>query len=174
MPLLASASGSRYVTPTLRSFGASQGLMPSSRGYNGMFSMHSPREPWVAPTADPVRQMDTVQQLDSGSLPLSEQQLLLQATENQYVSREPASQPVSSPCSGVCVLSSDSEMCTGCFRTKAEISSWMRVSDTERGLIVNRAGQRKLADTTGDKPVYSSDVRFRVDGVNERDGNLSG
>ncbi len=136
--------------------------------------MHSPREPWVAPTTDPIRQLDSVQQVDSSQLRLPERKPTIQATGNQHVSRKPASNPVASPCSGVCVLSNDSELCTGCFRTKAEISSWMRVSDTERGLIVKRAVQRKLADTTVDKSVCSSDVRFRVDGVNERDGNLSG
>ena len=61
--ILASASGSRYINSYATFSGALEGLMPSFRRYNGMFSMHSPREQVVVQTDGPVSQLASVQQL---------------------------------------------------------------------------------------------------------------
>lgn len=142
--------------------------MPSFRRYNGMFSMHSPREQVVVQTDGPVSQLASVQQL------LSPEPAEPEFAASHQEATGSSLDPVPSPCSGVCVLSKGSEICTGCFRTKAEITVWMRVSNTERGLIVNRAAQRKLADTIVDEQVCSVELCLGGDGVDERDGNLSG
>ncbi len=142
--------------------------MPLFRRYNGMFSMHSPRERWAADTVDSTQQLVSAQQRSLQGQPTNS------ATENRHVSRESAGDVVSSPCSGVCVLSKNSEMCNGCFRTKAEISNWTRVSNTERGLIVNRAAQRKLADSNADTVVCNADADLQLDSEVAQDRNLSG
>jgi hypothetical protein len=136
MPLLASASGSRYINPYAPFSGAPEGLIPSFRRYNGMFSMHSPREQVAVQTADPVSPLRSVQQLQEPSG--------VEFAESPQEATVSSCDPVPSPCSGDCVLSEAAGLCTGCFRTKTDITVWMRASNKERSMIVERAAQKRL------------------------------
>lgn len=49
--------------------------------------------------------------------------------------------PVRSPCISVCVLNDD-DICTGCYRSAAEITRWMSCSDAERQTILSLCRER--------------------------------
>ena len=51
---------------------------------------------------------------------------------------------VASPCNGTCVLSATDETCLGCFRTGTEIADWLRASEQDRTLILERCARRRL------------------------------
>ncbi|MEX0734502.1 MAG: DUF1289 domain-containing protein [Steroidobacteraceae bacterium] len=51
----------------------------------------------------------------------------------------------SSPCLNICSLD-DRGVCSGCFRTLAEIAEWTRMGASERWATVARAEARRLAD----------------------------
>lgn len=50
-------------------------------------------------------------------------------------------QPVASPCISVCALD-EHDICTGCFRTLAEITCWGDCSNVEKRDIVVQAQER--------------------------------
>jgi predicted Fe-S protein YdhL (DUF1289 family) len=46
---------------------------------------------------------------------------------------------VASPCTGICKYESLNDMvCIGCGRTKAEITDWIGLSNSEKQQIINR------------------------------------
>ncbi|MGL4243182.1 MAG: DUF1289 domain-containing protein [Beijerinckiaceae bacterium] len=49
---------------------------------------------------------------------------------------------VSSPCVKICVLDPAAGICLGCGRTMAEISGWLRMSETDRAAVKRQLGQR--------------------------------
>lgn len=49
-----------------------------------------------------------------------------------------------SPCISVCVLD-ENDVCEGCFRTAAEITDWVMVSDDEKRDILRRCQERRDA-----------------------------
>ncbi|MEM7522275.1 MAG: DUF1289 domain-containing protein [Pseudomonadota bacterium] len=43
---------------------------------------------------------------------------------------------IESPCVKICVIEPDADLCIGCFRTRAEIAGWSRMSaDARRALM---------------------------------------
>jgi hypothetical protein len=46
------------------------------------------------------------------------------------------------PCVQVCVIHSDSGLCTGCLRTRDEITAWGRMSDHERQQVMDELPSR--------------------------------
>jgi predicted Fe-S protein YdhL (DUF1289 family) len=55
---------------------------------------------------------------------------------------------VDSPCVNICIVHPQANICTGCFRTIDEISSWSNMSETERNGIIkelpNRASKLRV------------------------------
>jgi predicted Fe-S protein YdhL (DUF1289 family) len=51
---------------------------------------------------------------------------------------------VSSPCISICVLD-DQDICTGCFRSAAEVTDWFMAGDAEKREILRRAAARREA-----------------------------
>ena len=55
---------------------------------------------------------------------------------------------VDSPCVNICIVHPQAHICTGCFRTIDEISSWSNMSETERKGIIkelpNRSSKLKV------------------------------
>ena len=55
---------------------------------------------------------------------------------------------VDSPCVNICIVHAQANICTGCFRTIDEISSWSNMSETERKGIIkelpNRSSKLKV------------------------------
>ena len=55
---------------------------------------------------------------------------------------------VDSPCVNICIVHPQANICTGCFRTIDEISSWSNMSETERKGIIkelpNRSSKLKI------------------------------
>ncbi|HHC29516.1 MAG TPA: DUF1289 domain-containing protein [Rhodobacterales bacterium] len=49
------------------------------------------------------------------------------------------------PCVQICVIHSETGLCTGCLRTRDEIAGWSRMSNEERAALMDtlpaRAGQ---------------------------------
>ncbi|MFL2774704.1 MAG: DUF1289 domain-containing protein [Paracoccaceae bacterium] len=66
---------------------------------------------------------------------------------------------VDSPCVNICIVHPHANICTGCFRTIDEISSWSKMSETERKGIIKELPNR------------SSKLRVRRGGRAERLGN---
>ena len=66
---------------------------------------------------------------------------------------------VDSPCLNICIVHPHANICTGCFRTIDEISSWSKMSETERKGIIKELPNR------------SSKLRVRRGGRAERLGN---
>ncbi len=56
---------------------------------------------------------------------------------------EPARVP--SPCVNVCVIDPASGLCRGCARTLDEIARWTSMSDSERGVVLERVAERRGA-----------------------------
>ncbi|MXR50521.1 DUF1289 domain-containing protein [Halovenus sp. WSH3] len=48
---------------------------------------------------------------------------------------------VESPCVDVCAL--DGDICVGCGRTVAEITSWQRLTDAERAQVLEAIADRE-------------------------------
>jgi predicted Fe-S protein YdhL (DUF1289 family) len=48
-----------------------------------------------------------------------------------------------SPCKNICLLDPDEKYCTGCLRTKKEISSWWRFSREEKLSIMDDLKERE-------------------------------
>ncbi|MGK2915081.1 MAG: DUF1289 domain-containing protein [Porticoccaceae bacterium] len=51
-------------------------------------------------------------------------------------------QPPSSPCVSICLLNVE-DICTGCYRSGAEIRDWMSLDHSERRQILLRASARR-------------------------------
>ena len=66
---------------------------------------------------------------------------------------------VDSPCVNICIVHPQANICTGCFRTIDEISSWSNMSETERNAIIKELPNR------------SSKLRVRRGGRAERLGD---
>jgi len=49
---------------------------------------------------------------------------------------------VDSPCVNICIVHPQAKICTGCFRTIDEISSWSNMSETERKGIIKELPNR--------------------------------
>lgn len=54
--------------------------------------------------------------------------------------------PIQSPCVQVCEMNAHDSICSGCFRTREEITHWLAYSDEERELVMLRLGHR-VADS---------------------------
>ena len=54
-------------------------------------------------------------------------------------------QPLASPCINVCALD-DADICTGCQRSAAEITRWMRMDNAERRQVLARCVERAHAN----------------------------
>ncbi|MFA5495496.1 MAG: DUF1289 domain-containing protein [Porticoccaceae bacterium] len=50
--------------------------------------------------------------------------------------------PVASPCVAVCVLD-DRDTCTGCLRTRDEITRWRAMDDGERRAVLREVAARR-------------------------------
>ena len=50
---------------------------------------------------------------------------------------------IASPCVSVCVIDQASGLCAGCYRTLAEIASWIDLSATERRAVVAELPSRR-------------------------------
>lgn len=50
-----------------------------------------------------------------------------------------------SPCTGICTIEEDSGFCTGCLRTRKEISIWRKSTNDDRYLILQDLKQRRMA-----------------------------
>lgn len=50
---------------------------------------------------------------------------------------------VPSPCTSVCTMSAQTGLCTGCFRTIAEIAGWGQMTDSEKNVVWSRITERK-------------------------------
>lgn len=44
--------------------------------------------------------------------------------------------PAATPCINVCMIHPQARICTGCYRTIAEITAWSRLSEDERRRIM--------------------------------------
>ena len=51
---------------------------------------------------------------------------------------------VDSPCVNICIIHPQANICTGCFRTIDEISSWSKMSNSERKGIIKELPNRSL------------------------------
>ncbi len=51
-------------------------------------------------------------------------------------------QSVESPCIKICVIDSQTKLCTGCGRTLSEIAAWSRLSAGERRRIMTELAAR--------------------------------
>lgn len=51
---------------------------------------------------------------------------------------------VGSPCVSICLLDGD-DICTGCFRSAAEITDWMLLDDETRREVLARTHERMRA-----------------------------
>ena len=49
---------------------------------------------------------------------------------------------VDSPCVNICIMHPQANICTGCFRTIDEISSWSNMSESERKRIIKELPNR--------------------------------
>jgi uncharacterized protein len=56
---------------------------------------------------------------------------------------------VSSPCTKVCTIDTQSGLCLGCGRTLGEIAQWGSLSETERRRIMAELPQRQIAPPIG-------------------------
>ncbi|HHI82030.1 MAG TPA: DUF1289 domain-containing protein [Rhizobiales bacterium] len=55
---------------------------------------------------------------------------------------------VETPCQNVCVIDTQSGLCIGCGRSRAEISGWLAMSRTERAQIMATLDERMTAMTS--------------------------
>jgi uncharacterized protein len=48
-----------------------------------------------------------------------------------------------SPCIRVCILDSQSKLCSGCFRTSEEIGKWLSFTEEERSQVLSKLKERR-------------------------------
>jgi predicted Fe-S protein YdhL (DUF1289 family) len=53
--------------------------------------------------------------------------------------------PRQSPCISLCTLDPTTDMCTGCYRTLAEIAGWIDYSDEQKGAILDSLPARRAS-----------------------------
>ncbi len=64
----------------------------------------------------------------------------------------PADAPdVASPCISICEIDEESGLCSGCYRTLAEIATWSRLPNQERWEIVQSLRDRRRQLKPGDQ-----------------------
>ena len=51
---------------------------------------------------------------------------------------------IASPCLAICTLDPGNDVCTGCWRTRAEIWAWTRCSDERKQEILESAARRRF------------------------------
>ncbi|MDH3977310.1 MAG: DUF1289 domain-containing protein [Gammaproteobacteria bacterium] len=51
-----------------------------------------------------------------------------------------------SPCINVCTISPDTGHCLGCFRSREEISDWLKFSDEQKLAVIEALDARRAAD----------------------------
>ena len=56
---------------------------------------------------------------------------------------------ISSPCTKVCLIDEETGLCEGCGRTRAEIATWGRLTEDERGTIMAGLDRRMRAAFLG-------------------------
>jgi uncharacterized protein len=61
---------------------------------------------------------------------------------------------VPSPCVSICVIDEPTGLCAGCYRTLAEIASWIDLSAAERRALVAALARRRA--------VYGEAIAWRV------------
>ena len=54
-----------------------------------------------------------------------------------------AREEIESPCVKICVLHPEAGICLGCYRTRAEIAGWSRLSREERRAVMAGLPERK-------------------------------
>ncbi|WP_420549201.1 DUF1289 domain-containing protein [Curvivirga sp.] len=52
---------------------------------------------------------------------------------------------IPSPCTGVCKIEDDSQLCGGCLRTRDEIRNWRKSSNDDRLLVLQELKKRRMA-----------------------------
>ena len=68
---------------------------------------------------------------------------------------------VASPCIKVCYV--EGGLCTGCFRTPAEIASWKNIDDDGKRLILAAVAQRRTRPDAGSACKAPTDETPRLD-----------
>lgn len=53
------------------------------------------------------------------------------------------SEPISSPCIGVCAMNEDTGLCEGCYRSIEEIQDWWDMTPETRNEVMNKLEQRQ-------------------------------
>ena len=53
---------------------------------------------------------------------------------------------VYSPCISVCTISPDSGYCLGCFRSREEISGWLKLTDEQKLAVIEELDSRRAAN----------------------------
>jgi predicted Fe-S protein YdhL (DUF1289 family) len=51
--------------------------------------------------------------------------------------------PIKTPCVQVCAVDDQSGLCLGCFRSLAEITGWVRLTDGERDAVLDELPARR-------------------------------
>jgi predicted Fe-S protein YdhL (DUF1289 family) len=57
---------------------------------------------------------------------------------------QPKERPVRSPCVQICALD-EQDICTGCQRTAAEITQWVRMDNQQRREVLQRCHERAVS-----------------------------
>lgn len=52
------------------------------------------------------------------------------------------SEPVASPCIGVCTMDDDERYCLGCHRTTNEIARWLVMTEDEKRRVLEQLAER--------------------------------
>ncbi len=55
----------------------------------------------------------------------------------------PSAPHVASPCTSVCILDPESELCRGCYRTMEEIASWLTMDPEARLAVLEQVAARR-------------------------------
>ncbi|MEJ6402383.1 DUF1289 domain-containing protein [Yoonia sp. 2307UL14-13] len=63
---------------------------------------------------------------------------------------------IESPCIKICVIHSESRLCTGCLRSIDEISAWSRMTPENRKTVMSELPNRKIAQRRGGRKSKSS------------------
>lgn len=75
--------------------------------------------------------------------PASAAQLIHSGTAMNQPPLPHAGSSVPSPCVGVCCLDDTAGWCTGCLRTRDEITDWGKLCDRDKQVIWKRLTQRR-------------------------------
>lgn len=67
--------------------------------------------------------------------------------DTDYIYRkviDPNEYPLKSPCVGICVMDTEKDLCTGCYRTAQEITDWKQLDMYEKRAIVDCFPEREI------------------------------